>query len=110
MQANAFLCMAAVKRWQMTHDDERPNSLLDAVKEIGLKEVPVDPWSGKGLLFKDEYNIVVYSVGPDGMDQQGARLEKWKRREKTHGKLTLDNHKPREPRKGDVSFKIFWHQ
>ena len=31
---HAFLCLAAMKRWQMEHDGEQPDSLLATVKEI----------------------------------------------------------------------------
>jgi hypothetical protein len=48
-----------------------PAALADLVPQY-LPEIPLDPYSGKPLLFRSGQNAyTVYSVGPNGQDDQG---------------------------------------
>jgi len=52
-----------------------PDSLHALVPDI-LAELPVDPFSGKNLLYRlSEKELVVYSVGKNGMDDGGLKEE-----------------------------------
>ena len=65
------LCLAALKRWQLAHR-ELPADLATALKEAGVGEVPVDPYSGKPFsLAVLAGKPIIYSIGPDGIDDHG---------------------------------------
>ncbi len=52
-----------------------PHSIEALVPDI-LPELPVDPFSGKNLLYRlSEKELVVYSVGKNGMDDGGLKEE-----------------------------------
>ena len=72
-----YICVTAVKLYQQEHG-QLPGSLAEAVKGIGLAEVPGDAYSaGKQLRFANVNNrLIVYSIGSDGIDQ-GGRTD-WK--------------------------------
>ena len=68
--------LMALERYRLAHG-EYPDSLAPLVPEF-LKEVPIDPWSGKPLRYKrlaaqDEQgrDYLLYSVGKDGVDNGG---------------------------------------
>ena len=69
LQTNAFLCLAATKKWQLENAGEKPKDLGQVMSAIGINTIPVDPYSGQALKMTviDE-EVVVYSVGPDGDD------------------------------------------
>ena len=48
-----------------------PNSLAELVPNL-LPEAPIDPWSGKGLLYRrTEHGFILYSVGDNMQDDGG---------------------------------------
>jgi hypothetical protein len=64
-------CLIAVKRYELAHG-KPPENLTEAVKKAGMKEVPIDLFSGKEMKF----TVVngqpeVYSVGLDRKDDGG---------------------------------------
>ncbi|MFK7735643.1 MAG: hypothetical protein AB8B50_06435 [Pirellulaceae bacterium] len=68
---NAYLTLAAVRRWQLQHNGQDPSTLKLVFGEIGVSKVPVDPYSGKPLkLFSNSKSIGTYSIGPDGKDDR----------------------------------------
>ena len=73
--ARAAACLAAVRRWQLTHGGADPDDLAAACRAAGVKAVPLDPFDGKPMrLGTFEGKPAVYSVGKDGRDD-GARLD-----------------------------------
>jgi hypothetical protein len=65
------LCLVALKRWQLAHR-EPPTDLVTVLKEAGVGEVPVDPYSGKPFsLAVLAGKPIIYSIGPDGIDDHG---------------------------------------
>ena len=62
----------AVERFRLAHQNQLPDSLAALVPTY-LPSVPTDPWDGQPLRFKKlAKGYVVYSVGPDGKDDDGT--------------------------------------
>ena len=67
-------CLVALKRWQLEHA-EPPPDIETLVKAAGMPGVPTDPYSGEPYrLASVAGKQVIYSVGPDGKDNQ-AQIE-----------------------------------
>jgi hypothetical protein len=67
-------CLIAVRRYMLVHG-KPPATLAEAVKEAGMSDVPVDPYSGKPMLYTIDSQSgepLVYSVGPDRVDNHAA--------------------------------------
>ena len=61
----------ALERHRASHNDRLPQRLQELVPEL-LTEVPLDPFDGNPLRYKRlPKGYVVYSVGPDGHDNDG---------------------------------------
>jgi hypothetical protein len=74
LRIHAWLCLAAVRQWQLTHEGQFPATLDEALAEAGVDHVPVDPFSGQPLRYKiDDGTIVIWSTGPDGDDDGAAK-------------------------------------
>jgi hypothetical protein len=73
----ATQCLIVMRRWELTHRG-LPRALAVAVKEAGLKAIPMDPYDGRpmrtALL---EGRPAVYSVGKDGLDDGGLKDSKY---------------------------------
>jgi hypothetical protein len=70
-------CMIVMRRWQLTHRG-LPRALTLAVKEAGLKAIPVDPYDGKPMRVAVLGSPrVIYSVGKDGRDDGGQKDSKY---------------------------------
>lgn len=71
---NALHCVVAIRRWELEHS-EPPPDLLTAVRRSGVSFVPVDPFGGGPLKlsFANE-EAMIYSVGPDGVDDAGRKV------------------------------------
>lgn len=71
MQLRLFLSQLALRQYQKTHADY-PETLDQLVPEI-LPRVPLDPFSDKPLVYRrhDTESFMLYSVGPDGVDNGG---------------------------------------
>jgi len=85
----ASACLAAVRRWQLTHGgaSPRPGQLADACREAGLAAVPADPLDGKPMRLAVLDGVpLAYSVGKDGFDG-GGRVDS--QRDTQPGDLTL---------------------
>ena len=68
----ATQCQLAVRRWQLTHKDPLPN--LKEICEASNIELPTDPFSDLPLkLAVINGEPVIYSVGPDGVDDGGLK-------------------------------------
>ncbi|MBN2578031.1 MAG: hypothetical protein JXB10_03490 [Pirellulales bacterium] len=64
--------LIAARRYMLVHG-KAPLQLAEAVKEAGMKEVPLDPFNGRALCYGVEQvtgNPVVYSVGYDRVDNR----------------------------------------
>jgi hypothetical protein len=69
-------CLIALRRWQLDHQ-EPPNDLETLVKAVGMKGVPIDPYSDQPLLMTLlQGEPVIYSVGKDGKDDRA--LADWR--------------------------------
>ena len=67
----------ALRRWQLTHRS-LPRSLSNAIKDAGLKSIPIDLYDGKPLRFVVlGGEPVVYSVGRDAKDDGGRKDSKY---------------------------------
>jgi hypothetical protein len=68
-------CLVALKRWQLENPNKAPPDLATVVKAAGMPSVPLDPFSDEPLRMATlEGKPVIYSVGPDGKDDQ-AKIE-----------------------------------
>jgi hypothetical protein len=66
------LCLCALARWQLAHPAEPPRDLTSVLGEAGVKEIPIDPYSGQPFrLAMVAGKPVIYSIGPDGIDDHG---------------------------------------
>ena len=66
-----LLCALALRCYRLDHG-ELPPALADLVPEY-LAEVPVDPFSGRPLVYRrQDGEYLLYSVGPDGQDDGGT--------------------------------------
>ena len=67
-------CLVAIRRWQIAHNGANPPDLASACREAKLSAVPVDPFSeGQPLrMTMLDGRTVVYSIGPDGVDDRAS--------------------------------------
>jgi hypothetical protein len=65
----------AMRAYRLEHH-ELPNSLNDLVTAGYLKSIPADPFRASGPLMyrKDGAKPVIYSIGPDGIDNGGTAI------------------------------------
>ena len=72
---HALKALVALRRWQIKHNGAIPTSLEQVMKDSGYPALPIDPFSNKPLLFTVlNGKPVIYSVGPNGIDEQ-AKIE-----------------------------------
>ena len=70
-------CLIIMRRWELTHRG-LPRVLTVAVKEAGLKAIPIDPYDGRPMRMAVlDGQPVVYSVGKDGRDDGGQKDSKY---------------------------------
>ncbi|MDG3007367.1 hypothetical protein [Paludisphaera mucosa] len=68
---DASLSLIAIRRWRSTHGGADPDDLAAACKEAGLPTVPADPFGDGPLKMTAlDAGLVVYSIGPDGVDDR----------------------------------------
>jgi hypothetical protein len=71
MQHESALTVLALKRWRL-EKDAYPQTLDELIAGGFLKELPLDPYSDKPLVYKKtDDNFILYSVGPNFKDDQG---------------------------------------
>lgn len=87
MQHEATLTVLALKRWRL-EKDEYPSSLNELIASGFLKELPLDPYSDKPLVYKKtDGDFILYSFGPNFKDDEGqvamvrGRPARWGTRE-----------------------------
>ena len=69
IQTGAYLCLTAAKQWQRKYRELPTQNMAAAMAEIGVDHVPIDPFSGESLKFRqDGADLIIYSVGPDQRD------------------------------------------
>lgn len=81
---HAAITVLALKRWRL-EEDKYPEKLDELVAAGYLKELPMDPFSDKPLVYKKtDDNFILYSVGPNFKDDGGqpgkddeGRVKKW---------------------------------
>ncbi len=62
----------AIERYRRVHDDQLPNMLTDLTPGL-IDTMPIDPFSGKPLLYKrTATGYIVYSVGANRVDDGGV--------------------------------------
>ncbi|WP_437185865.1 hypothetical protein SH668x_002988 [Planctomicrobium sp. SH668] len=72
----ATLCLTAIRRYQIVHG-HLPETIGEAIKEAGIFEAPLDPFSGQPFLYLIRDGMpVVYSIGPDQKDDGGRDVPK----------------------------------
>jgi hypothetical protein len=65
------VCLCALKRWQLARP-EPPRDLASILAEAGVREAPIDPYSGEPFrLSFVAGKPVIYSIGADGVDDHG---------------------------------------
>jgi hypothetical protein len=70
----------AIELYRADHGGEKPTNLNDLVPAY-LKEIPRDPFDGKPLRYRiTERGYAVYSIGPDGKDDDGKKQTPSKKR------------------------------
>jgi hypothetical protein len=71
MQHESALVVLALKRWRL-EKDAYPQTLEDLIAGGLLKEIPLDPYSDKPLIYRrTDDSFILYSVGPNFKDDQG---------------------------------------
>ena len=74
---NGSLCLVAVWRYKLAHG-KLPQRLDDALKEVSVDSVPVDPYDGNPMRYKVlDGNPIVYSIGPDRRNHGGRKEKRW---------------------------------
>ena len=69
LDVNAYLTIAALRKWQFKNDGAVPENLDGPMKGIGFSQPLQDPFSGEPLKWKlSGPSGIVYSVGPNGRD------------------------------------------
>ncbi len=64
-------CLAALRRWQLEYTSP-PKEMQSVTKRAGMTASPIDPYSGGPFrLATVDAQTVVYSIGPDGRDDNG---------------------------------------
>jgi hypothetical protein len=67
-------CLIALRRWQLQNDSPPPD-LAAVIKAAGMQQLPLDSYSAQPFRMTTiDGRPVIYSVGPDGKDDQG-RIE-----------------------------------
>jgi hypothetical protein len=81
----AIITISAIQRWRLDNDDY-PENLLELIETGYLKELPVDPYGGKPLIYKKtEDNFILYSIGCNFEDDggkvfiQNENIQEWGR-------------------------------
>lgn len=71
VRSNGILLMTAVRRYQLKNA-KLPSTLQEALQEVGIPDVPPDPYDGAPMRYVVlDGKPVVYSVGADLIDQGG---------------------------------------
>jgi hypothetical protein len=71
MQHESTLTILALKRWRL-EQGTYPQTLNELIANGFLKELPMDPYSDKPLVYKKtDDNFILYSVGPNFRDDNG---------------------------------------
>ena len=71
MGHESTLTVLALKRWRL-EKDAYPQTLGELIAGGFLKELPLDPYSDKPLVYrKTDDDFILYSVGPNFKDDQG---------------------------------------
>ena len=72
----AIITISAIQRWQLDND-EYPENLVELIGDDYLKDLPMDPYSGKPFIYKKtEDNFILYSIGRNFEDDGGKVYEK----------------------------------
>jgi len=67
----AIITISAIQRWRLDNDDY-PENLIELIEAGYLKELPMDPYGGKPLIYKKtEDNFILYSIGRNFKDDDG---------------------------------------
>lgn len=91
-QLRGTQCLVALRRWQLEHAETPPN-LETIVRAAGMPGVPLDPYSDQPLRMGSVAGKpVIYSVGPDGKDDQ-AKVE-WNYGPRNSGDFIFQLEKP----------------
>jgi hypothetical protein len=83
----AALGSVAVEKFRLQHAGELPRSLSELVPDF-LPALPIDPFDGKPMRYKirgsspvakgSTGGYCIYSIGSNGIDDQGAELDPWR--------------------------------
>jgi len=72
-ERGAMMCLVALRRWELAGPG-KPTDLKEVVKAAGMEKVPIDPFRADGgplrMVVLDEAPVV-YSIGLDGVDDDG---------------------------------------
>lgn len=85
----AFKSLVCIRRWQLEHSGAAPPDLATALNAAGITEPVVDGYgAGEPLRFTTVSGTpLVYSIGPDGKDDEGGR--EWTLHPKQSGDWTF---------------------
>ena len=68
----AIITISAIQRWRLDNDDY-PENLVELINADYLKELPMDPYGGKPLVYKKTADdFVLYSLGCNFEDDNGT--------------------------------------
>ena len=95
-QLGGTQCLLALRRYELLYPKDKPESLLQAIRSAGGRQVPIDAYSGGPMKMAEiDGALLVYSVGIDGIDQSGKM--DWKAGSQPGDFLFTDRISQREP-------------
>jgi len=91
-----LICELAVRQYRVEHQRE-PETLADLVSDC-LPELLIDPYTGKPLVYRrTDTGHLLYSVGPDRVDDRGEPIDWSLGNDDPRGDLLLEEPEREEP-------------
>jgi hypothetical protein len=107
LDTNAWLCLAAIRKWQIEHEEKNPSDLTEVLEAAGIRTPVLDPFSGKQLVMREfDHKMMIHSVGPDGVDTNGKKVLRRSRRRSEFTPIR-DDATEKESQKGDICFELW---
>ena len=107
LDINAWLCLAAIRKWQLEHEEKNPSNLTEVLEAANISTPVIDPFSGKQLIMRKlKTKMMIHSIGPDSIDTNGKKVLKRSRRGSEFSPIR-DDIPEKESQKGDICFELW---
>ena len=91
LRNNAMLGLTAIRKFELENSGNVPTDLKSALAAASIDELLVDPHSGDSLKFVAGTESLLYSVGPDGIDDRArTRIEYWESSPEKKGDIVFE--------------------